>query len=395
MSLPTDFHHEVADRVDQPGFEVVLDRARASRRRRRTTLAAGLATVCVVGGLATWGSGLRATDGPEPAGPTRTPTTSATPLTGEVDERLPEEVRDVLGAAQLHPWQVVGSEGGIATIWGDCGGDRCRFALVTRLGDRIAGTLLEGDAPRLAEVPGGWLVRDDSGTFRWTVAGDREPVIDPGGNPVPVEAGDVVVDTAAGLRILRGTKLLPVPTSGGAEALAAYATPAGDLVVAGLSGNGGVQVSWTSGDGAWRPGLLSRPASGPVTGVAIAGHHDGVAVALLGDAPDGSIPVLEVASSQDAGRTWARARGTEGLGDMSGIAVSDEGSTYLTTGSDGAVRIDADGNLLSVRQSGHDHSVFLVSHRVCLVAEAARVDQLRCTPDDGTTWAPQSLPGFG
>ena len=59
------------------------------------------------------------------------------------------------------------------------------------------------------------------------------------------------------------------------------------------------------------------------------------------------------------------------------------------------VRVDADGNALASRLSSHDSSVFLVAHRVCLVAEAGRVDELRCSPDDGTTWVPQPLPGFG
>ena len=392
MNLPTDLHHEVADLVEPPGFDAVLDRARAARRRRRTTLAAGLAAACVVGGLATWGWGWRAADGPDPAGPSPSPL--PTELTGEVDERLPDDVRDLLASDHLHPWQVVGSGGGIATVWGDCD-DACRFALVTRLGDDVRGSVLDGDAPAIAEVPGGWLVRDDTGLFRVSADGGREPVIDPGGNPVPVEAGDAVVTTPEGPRLLRGSKLLPVPTPDGGEPLAAYATAAGDLVVAQSSGAGGVQVSWTDGDGAWRPGYLSSRGIEPVSSVAMAGHHDGVAVVLLGDAPDGSIPVLEVASSQDAGRTWVRGRGLAGqdvLRDLSGVAVSDEGSTYLTTGSHGAVRVDAEGTTVSVQQSAADSSVFLVAHRVCLVAEAGRFDELRCSPDDGTTWVPQPLP---
>ncbi|GAA5115507.1 hypothetical protein GCM10023339_22780 [Alloalcanivorax gelatiniphagus] len=392
MSLPTDFHHEVADRVEQPGFAVVLDRARAARRRRRTTLSTGLAAACVVGGLATWGAGWRAGDGAEPAGPSPAPL--PTELTGEVDERLPADVRDVLGSDRLHPWQVVGSGGGTAAVWGDCE-DGCRFALVTRLGDDVRGRVLEGDSPTITEVPGGWLVDDGSGLFRVSPGGEREEVVDPGGNPVPAEAGDVVVPTADGPRLLRGDKLLPVPTPDGGEPLAAYATPAGDLVVASRSGTGDVQVSWTEdGGGAWSPGLLPRPGAGPVSAVVMAGHHDGVAVALLGDAPDGSIPVLEVASSQDVGRTWSPARGVGGLRDLSGLAVSDEGSTYVTTGSHGAVRFDAGGDALPVGQPG-DHSVFLVAHRVCFVTEVGRVDELRCSPDDGATWVPQPLPGFG
>lgn len=390
MNLPATFHHEVAERVDPPGFDIVLDRARAGRRRRRTTLAAGLAAACVVGGLAAWGAGWRAADGPEPAVPSPTPTE----LTGDMDGRLPADVREVLESDELHPWSVVGSGGGIAALWGDCE-DGCRFALVTRLGNDVRGTMLEGDGPpSLTEVPGGWLVSDSSGTFRLTTTGERTPVIDLGGTPVPTEAGDAAVPTAHGVRLLRGTKLLPVPAPDGGEALAAYVTPAGDLVVAGRHGDGSVRVSWIEDGGAWHTGYLSPPGIGPVSGAVIAGHHDGVAVALLGDDAGASIPVLGVASSQDAGRTWVSARGLRGLRDLSGLAVSDEGTAYLTTGSHATVRIDAEGDGMPVQQSPADNSVFLVSHRVCLVAEAGRVDELRCTADDGTTWAPQSLPGF-
>lgn len=396
MSLPTDLPHElpheVAARVPQPGFDVVLDRARTGRRRRRTTIASALAAVAVAGGLAAWGSGLRASDSPDPAVPS--PTGTPTRLSGAVDERLPADVRELLGSEQLQPWQVVGSGGGTAAVWGDCSGDDCRFALVTRLGGQVSGSMLRG-APSIAEVPGGWLVQDDSGLARVAADGDRGPIVDPGGDAVPVEAGDVVVPTRAGLRLLRGITLLPVPTPDGSEAMAAYATPAGDLVVARRSGSGTIEVSWTDGTGAWHVGHRSSPAVGPVTGVAMAGHHDGVSVVLLGDAPDGSVPVLDVFASQDAGRTWQRTEAVAGLADLSGLAVSDDGSTYLTTGSHGAVRVDAAGEVTSVRQSGHDQSVFQVSHRICVVAETGRIDELRCSADDGTTWVPQPLPGFG
>lgn len=390
MSLPTDFHHDVAERVDPPGFEVVLDRARAGRRRRRrTALATALAAACVVTGLA-WVVAPGRDPGPGPATPAPTPTGQAP----GVDPRLPADVRDLLASDMLHPWQVAGSSGAIAAIWGDCA-DGCRFALVMRLGDRVHGTLLEGGSPTIAEVPGGWLVQDGSGVHRISPEGLPDQVVDPGGNQVPPEPGDVVVRTSDGLRILRGTKLLPVPSPGDAPVLAAYVTAAGDLVVAVPHGTGGVEIRWTSGDGLWFQGLVSRPGAGPVTGVEMAGHHHGVAVALLGDGPDGSVPVLAVASSQDAGRTWVTARGTGELADLSGLAVSDGGSAYLTTGSSGAVRVDPRGSVTSVRQSDHDSSAFLVSHRVCVVAESGRVDRLSCSADDGATWGTLPLPGFG
>lgn len=157
---------------------------------------------------------------------------------------------------------------------------------------------------------------------------------------------------------------------------------------------GAVQVSWTGASGSWRTGYLTRTTQ-PVSGALLAGHHDAVALALLGDSPDGSVPVLEVAVSADVGNTWTSGRGLpSGLRDPSALAVSDEGTAYLTTGSHGTVRVDAEGRALAERHSSHDRSAFQVSHRVCFVAEAGRVDQLRCSADDATTWTAQSLPGF-
>ena len=392
MSLPTDLTREIADRTQQPGFDVVLDRARQGRRRRRTTIASGVAAVALVAGVAAWAPVQWADGGPDPAGPS--PTSTPTPITGEVDERLPAEVRDLLGSERVDSWQVAGSGGAIAVLWGACDDGGCKFALVTRLGDRVTGSHLDGSTPTISEVPDGWLVHDASGTFRLSADGERTPVTEPGGNEVPVEAGDTAVETPDGWRLLRGTKLIPLPTPDGSDALAGYVTPAGDLVVATSPSWGAIQVSWTGTAGSWRTGDLIRTTE-PVSGALLAGHHDAVAVAVLGDSPDGSVPVLEVAVSGDAGHTWTSGRGLpSGLRDLSALAVSDEGTAYLTTGSHGTVRVDAEGNALAVRQSSHDRSAFQVSHRVCFVAETGRVDQLRCSADDGTTWTAQSLPGF-
>ena len=392
MSLPTDFDREIAALVDQPGFDEVLARADRNRRRRRTTIASGLAAAAVVAGVAAWGQAQWGDGAPDPAGPR--PSDSATPLTGEVDERLPEAVRDLLGSERIHPWQVAGSGGAIAVLWGACpDGDGCRFAVVTRLGDRVASTFLAGPSPTIAEVPGGWLVQDTSSMFRLSPEGERTQV-SARGDQVPVEAGDTAVETSDGWRLLRDETLLPVPTPDGSYALAAYVTPAGDLVVATQPSPVTVEVSWTDASGSWQSGYLRRT-TGRVGGVVLAGHHDGVAVALLGDSPDGSLPVLDVAVSTDAGRSWQSGRGLPaGLRDLSALAVSDEGAAYLTTGSHGTVRVDADGNALAVGQSPHDRSAFQVSHRVCLVAETGRVDELRCSADDGATWTALSLPGF-
>ena len=157
---------------------------------------------------------------------------------------------------------------------------------------------------------------------------------------------------------------------------------------------GTVEVSWTDASGSWQSGYLHRT-TGRVGGAVLAGHHDGVAVVLLGDSPNGSVPVLDVAVSTDAAHSWQGASWLPaGLRDLSTLAVSDEGTAWLTTGSHGTIRVDAAGDVFAVGQSPRDHSAFQVSHRVCLVAETGRADQLRCSADDGATWTVQSLPGF-
>jgi hypothetical protein len=111
--------------------------------------------------------------------------------------------------------------------------------------------------------------------------------------------------------------------------------------------------------------------------------------------------VVQVDVSADGGTTWDTASGRElpfggpgGLADLNGLAVTDEGTTFLTTGTAGLVRVDASANVVATPMSSHDRSVFLVAHRVCLVVEDSPHDELSCSSDDGATWVPQALPGL-
>lgn len=389
MSLPADLTREVADRVEPPGFDVVLDRARqARRRRRRTTIAAGVAA-CVVAGT-TWGVGSRDDGGPDPAGPDR----SQAP-TGSVDPRLPTEVRDLLAGDRVDPWVVSGSGGAVAALWAGCS-DGCRHALVTRIGDRVHARLLPDDVrPVLQPVPGGWLLEGDDGFARVTPEGEDLPFRgagDEAGGAGDVRAGDTAVETSRGWRLLRGDELVAVPVPEDEPVRSAYVTPAGRLVVAVERGSG-IVVAATDDGAAWDFTLMSRTAE-RVAGAVLAGHGDQVVVALLGDDPDGSIPVLQVGVSGDAGETWTTARGSDGLADLSGLTIADDGTAWLTTGSAGLVRVGADGGVQAARLSAHDRSAFLVAHRVCLVTERGRYDVLSCSDDDGTTWVAQALPGL-
>ena len=400
MSLPTDFHREVADRVQQPGFDAVLDRAGANRRRRRTTIASGLAAAVVVAGLGyvvgnPGGSDRRS---PDPAPPALTTWDGSS----AIDTRLPVEVQDVLGQDEVFPWAVVGSGTGIAVLWRACPGDSagdnpCRFVLVTRTGEEVTGTVVDDLAPRLAAAPEGWLLESSGAFALYSGSGRTGPVIVTGPGDPDVMAGDTAVDTTGGVRLLRGIKLIPIPSPPGDDTTAAYVTPDGRVVTVSSSG-GGPAISATDDGQVWERALSSRSTE-PVSDAVVAGSGDHVAVAFLGDAPDGSVPLVGVWVSHDAGRTWISARGldnggTDRVRDPSSIAVTPTGSTYVTTGSDGLIRIDPDGNAMATPASSSDTSVFALGDAVCLVAEAGRIDQLRCSTDDGTTWVPQPLPGF-
>lgn len=396
MTLPTDLAREVAERAEQPGFDVVLDRAAsARRRRRRTTIASGLVAAVVVGGIA-WGAAGSGPHrrSPEPAQPG---VDEPWDVTSEVDTRLPTSVQSVLGDKHAHIWQIAGSGESLAVMWRACADDlACRYALVVRDGDDVSGRRVDADAPRIDAVPGGWLYQDGRGTELVSPQGELDPVVVTGPGGSASMPGDTVVDTLDGVRLLRGTKVIDVPAPGGAV-VGGYVTPEGRLVVAAESADG-IAVRATDDGRTWEREVTAR-SSEPVSGAVVAGRGDHVAVAFLGDDPDGSVPLVEVQVSDDAGRTWIPAHGLDMLGglpvhDLTSLVVGPTGSTWVTTMSHGLIRIDDHANARVARQSSYDQAVVVVDDAVCVVAEAGRTDELRCSADDGTTWVPQPLPGF-
>jgi hypothetical protein len=397
--LPGDLQHEVAERTAQPGFDTVLDRAAASRRRRRTTIASGLAAAVVVGGLGAAAGGLVGSDdgSPDPARPAPT-----TPWDGSSapDERLPSSVRAVLDDDRLQLWAVTGApDGGMAALWRGCDFDPCQFAVVTRDGDEVSGEVLGASFPLLSTVPEGWLVEDAGGATRLSPSGDRTEIFDTGPGSGDVMAGDTAVDTSQGWRLLRGDKLIPLPApSWATTVVGAYVTEGGRLILAGTTGTG-VTVSATDDGRTWDGDLAPR-VTAPVGTAVVAGSGEHVAVVLLGDGADGSIPVVDVLLSHDAGGSWSMAvdldtEGGDRVRDMSSAAVTPDGTTYLATGSHHLVRIDDQGFAVPTQLSAFDTSVFAAGDQVCLVGERGRYDALLCSPDGITEWADQPLPGLG
>jgi hypothetical protein len=311
-----------------------------------------------------------------------------------VDPRLPGAVRAVLDDDRLDLWAAAGSSGAVAVLWRGCDQEPCRFVVVTRDGDEVTGTPLGASFPWLSAVPGGWLVEDASGTTRLTPSGDRTQMYVTGPGSADVMAGDTAVETSDGVRLLRGDKVIPAPVPSGSDHLySAYVTPSGRLVAATVGGAGAV-ITATDDGRTWEGSSATRIA-GPSVGAVMAGNGDHVAVAFLGDAPDGSVPVVGVRVSHDAGRTWTTAEGLpRPLRDLSSRVVTADGTAYATTGSHGLVRVDPDGNARPTPLSSLDTSAFVLDEAVCVVAEAGAVDELRCSEDGGTSWVRLPLPGF-
>lgn len=391
--LPKDLPREVAERTPQPGFDAVVERADAARRRRRTTIASGLAAAVVVAGVAAVAGGVvGGSPSPEPASPT-------TPWDGTSapDDRLPSDVVAILDDDQLQLWSISSSEGGAqAALWRGCDVDPCRYAVVVRDGDDVHGEALGPTFPRVMPVPGGWLVEDARGISHLSPSGDRTEIFETGPGSGDVMAGDTAVSTAEGWRLLRGDKLVPLPPESPAAFVSgAYVTPGGRLVVAG-SGQQGPEVVTVGPDG--RPTMSTWPGIRRTT--VVTGNGDHVARVALGDAADGSIPVLDVEVSHDAGRTWIGAvdldtAGGDRVRNMSSFAVAADGTAYLTTESHHLLRIDDEGFVTPIQLSASDSAVFAAGAGVCVVVERGRYDAEVCSPDGLTEWADQPLPGLG
>lgn len=199
--------------------------------------------------------------------------------------------------------------------------------------------------------------------------------------------------------LLRGSTLIPAPQTPGTHGMHnGYVTPGGRLVAVTVARSGpGIGLTATDDGQTWEDQTPARSTSLRDTAM-VAGSGDHVAVAILGDDADGSIPLLQVLVSHDAGRSWSEPQGLDegpdGVRNVSSLVVAPSGTTYLTTESHGLVRIDADGNAIATPLSSHDTSAFLRGEDVCVVAEAGPIDHLQCSADDGTTWTPMPLPGF-
>lgn len=397
MKLPTDFVREISDHAPQPGFDAIVDRARAGRRRRRTTIASGLAAVVVAAGIGFAVGDLPGGDAsPEPATPTRT-----SDVEERIDADLPEGVRHVLGRDEVRAWDVSAVDGVVAAFWRACGepGDACLHAWTLRDGDEVTGGLIDAESPLVTVVPEGWLIDEQlAPTLLLTLDGEVEQVGSVGDGGTALAPGDAAVLTFDGSRLLRDGALVAMPEPPGRPAVgSAYVTPGGRLVAVTSDSPGGWGAQATDDGRTWE-----EPTAGPpeALSVQVVGSGDHVAVMFTGAGPDRTIDIEQVIVSSDAGRTWTTARGLDTNGadrsrDPSGMTLTPDGTTYLTTETDGLIRIDPDGSARAIPVSSRDSSAFTDGDDICVVSEAGAIDEIQCSSDRGTTWAPQPLPGLG
>lgn len=382
----TNLPEEIASRTPQPPFEQVVTRVREDRRRslRRT---------------ATGGAFLAATTllvpllGDDPADERRStdPDPSVTAPTGGLAFGVPE----LMSQPRVSVVQIGGSDdGGVAALWQGCDSDGggCRYAVLTGNGNAPLGSVMV-DSPVLSPTPGGWLVHTPGGWRELGSDGWVSGVTTAGEDGV--RPGDEVVETAGGLGLLRGGRLLLMPSASG-SVTQAYATPRGRLLEVTAAGDGSERLRASSDGRHWTAIRSWGPRAG-VAQVRLAGHGRTVAAVVLRHQLGGKLLVDQVEVSHDGGRTWTTARGVDFAGggseNLSGLAVSAQGSVYLTTESDGLIRIDREGNAQVSALSVADHGVFATTYEVCVLTGGWGGNRLRCSADDGTSWSSRPVPG--
>jgi hypothetical protein len=381
----TDLPEEIAARTQQPPFEEVVTRVRADRQRtlRRVALGAAVLAAAAFLVLPQGGGGDPTDDHESKPGPS-TPSPSDGLAMG-VDEVLRGPLADV--------WAVGGSDdGGVAGLWQSCSdsGDSCGFAVLTDDGTTLGSVLVDSNV--LSPTPDGWLIHTSGGWRLLSSDGWVSGVTTAGLDGV--RPGDTAVETAGGLGLLRGDRLLLMPRASG-SVIQAYVTPQGRLLEVTASGFGSDRLR-ASTDGRHWTTLRSWP-PGTEASVLLAGRGRTVVIATLKDGPGGDLTLSQVELSHDGGRTWTTARGVDlsggGVRNVSGIAVSEAGTAYLTTETDGLIRIDREGNAQVSRLSDVDRGVFTTTYQVCVLTGGGRQARLRCSEDDGTTWSGSPVPG--
>ncbi len=299
---------DIRERVVVPPYADVSRRVRA--RRARAAVGTLAVVVLVVGGVAVW-QNLATTAGPSVPQPADTQ--------GPIPPTDESQWRAVVDGTDSHPFETKGTDdGSIAVVWRALEHPEPTFALVIREADgTIHGTLLD-EPVSLTPVPGGWVglettkawfIRTDG---RWTLL--RQPGLSRAARP-----GDVAVPTTYG----------PALYAPGDQSWAfdrevdqAHITPEGVRVGCARDGDA-VLVATSTGTRVRTDGRSC----------VIAGSGETIAVAGLGDGPNGDIPLTSLLRSTDGGYTWTRPS-FDAFASFTSQVVGADG-TILITGAEG------------------------------------------------------------
>jgi hypothetical protein len=168
-------------------------------------------------------------------------------------------------------------------------------------------------------------------------------------------------------------------------------TPDGALFVAGSSGDVPLWARFDHGwwsHGRWTAG----------TAVAVAhGSGDHIVAALGGRAPDGvdATPVAGLALSDDAGKTWREAEIPAQVDEALSVAVTADGTAFVSTGSGPLLRVRPGGDATVVR-SLRPIAVAAAGNRLfALDAPGQRFSEERVLVSGyrGRSWTLETLPG--
>lgn len=360
---------ELHERVVVPPFDTVGPRVR--RRRAPRVVAGALAAVVAVVVALALAPGLPA------------PPEAEVAATG-----LPNDVAELVASPTAHVFEMAGGyDGSLALIWRNLVQPEPTFALVVRSasGD-VSGRLLT-EPLDLTAVPGGWVGM--AGRRPWAVNPDAS-VSDLVVEEIRVRAasGDVVVTSSGPALVHRPgvDVLLPVEETRGLETVVVTST---GTTVGYEPGAGSLAIRAADGD----TGTSRLPAR--ASGAAVAGSGDHVSAIILGDAPDGSIPALEVVLTADSGRSLRTGTaGAYGIFDSTSLVVTDTGHT-LSTGTDGALTvIDARGRVVPIGRTPSLRGLTVAGSRVYAVSATDDHGPLYRSDDSGATWTEDALPGL-
>ena len=380
----TDLPEEVATRTQPPPFETVVARVREDRRRawRRTAVAGGVLALAALVVVPQLGGGSAKESLPNDPGPS-----VPTPSSG-----LAMGVPELLARPDVSVITVSGSDdGGVAVLWQGCASDGtgCDYAVLTYDGKTLGSVVV--DSTVLDPTSRGWLIHTPGGWRELGSDGWVSGVTTAGEDGV--RPGDEVVETAGGLGLLRGDRLLLLPTSSGTPTQA-YVTPSGRLLEVSATGDGSERLRVTTDGRTWTT-IRSWAAGGDVSQVRLAGRGRTVVMVELRPWQD-SFLLDGVEVSHDAGATWTAARGLDlasgEVANLTGLAVSARGTVYLTTQSDGLIRVDRAGNAQVSALSKSDSDVFATTYQVCALT-GGWGPRIACSDDDGTSWSRQAIPG--